>query len=192
MALALAGRVEQITCVDTDANAIGFLRRELSARGLSNVQAVQGDGERLAGRWDTVLLMNYRRWDDRLPHYLSLCGRNLIAISRVNCESNAGLSHRYPMREGTARAIHARLTAMNARYTYREATLEYGQPFADRAQAAAFVREYAAELAESDVQPFLEKRLRQTGNERWPLYLPNEKRMGIFIIPALGGEDGEA
>ena len=89
---------------------------------------------------------------------------------------------REPRREeGTARTKDF-LEKEGVRYRLDEAVLEHGQPFADLAAAREFVGHYADDLPLDALDGFLREKLIETGDPRFPLYLPKRKPIGLFVI----------
>lgn len=79
-------------------------------------------------------------------------------------------------------ATKAYLDAKGVKYAHEALALEYGQPFADREDARAFVRAYTRPMSEELLEAYLEEKLEKTGDEKWPYYLPNWKEFGLFVI----------
>ena len=76
----------------------------------------------------------------------------------------------------------ADLDAMGVKYAHEALALEYGQPFANREDARAFVRAYTRPMSDEILEAYLAEKLEKTGDKKWPYYLPNRKEFGLFVI----------
>ncbi|MBP1762598.1 MAG: hypothetical protein H6Q64_2140, partial [Firmicutes bacterium] len=64
----------------------------------------------------------------------------------------------------------------------QDVSLEFGQPLRSMEEARSFVRAEASRISEEDLSNFLSERLVETGQEKYPFYIPNLKTFGIFEI----------
>ncbi len=179
---ALSPYIGKIDCVDKSAEAIRCLAEMIAARRATNLTARCADARDVRGQWDTVLTVFFGRIDDALDAYLPLCRENLIAVVHGNPQGNLGPEGYHPPKCNTVALTANALTARGVRFTLVEDALEYGQPFTSREEAAAFVRAYSKNPPNMAVDDYLDARLLSTGKEQYPLYLPNLKPFGIFII----------
>ena len=83
----------------------------------------------------------------------------------------------------TLGAISEALRAMGIPFTFDTQELEHGQPFASLDEAVQFFRIYSKDEAPGAVTPeAVLPRLQKTGDDAFPYYLPQIKRLGILTI----------
>lgn len=181
--LALAGDVGEITCVDNNADVLDLLDATLQARHITNIATRLADAATLDGLWDTVLMTFYGRFADHISHYLSLCREAVIAVVHANAHGHANdpLDTALP-KDFALDTTAAALDAMGVRYTQEIHSLEYGQPFQTREDAAAFIDAYGKRPPDMAMDAYLSRRLMETRDKRYPLYMPHLKRFGIFVV----------
>ena len=183
--LALAPVLGSVTCLDRSQAALSALASLAAAQRLSNVETVLGDAEQLSGVWDHTLLISFGR-PEQYPLWLAHCRRSLIAVVREDSSAAFGPGH--PAKHNTADRTAAFLDGHGIPYTLTRHVLEYGQPLRSREDAVEFVQAYATD-ASADIGPYLDRALRSTGDGAFPLYLPNQKRFGIFVLPSAREEE---
>lgn len=179
---ALSSAISEITCVDESSEALTCLERLASARGVSNVRAIQADAYALEGRWDTVLAVFFGTFADHLNALLRLCNESVIAIVHADAQGLLGPKEYHPPKCNTVSQTKKELDAMGIRYTCEEHALEYGQPFASLSEAEVFVKAYSKNPPGVAIQKYLEETLVETGNAEYPYYLPNRKGFGMFQV----------
>ena len=179
---ALSGHVAAISCVDKDPDAIAFVEREMTRRGVNNMETLCCDAFSLDRQWDTVLLVFFGRIAENIDHYLRLCRKNVIAVVRGG--ENQGFDgkryispHRYSAAQ-TAQVLDGR----RVNYHLKNAVLEYGQPLESVEDALSYITAYEKFPPEQDPAEYLAGNLVCTGDERFPVYLPYKKHIGIFEI----------
>ena len=179
--LALADHCSAITCVDISPEAIGHVRRRAAARGLENISALCTDASELTGSWDTVMAIFFGG-NQICGDYFHLAGKRFILITNARRKGNFGPEGHQVVKCSDIATTKAYLDARGVKYAHEALALEYGQPFADREDARAFVRAYTRPMSEELLEAYLEEKLEKTGDERWPYYLPNRKEFGLFVI----------
>lgn len=179
---ALSPFIRNITCVDRDPAVIRCLSTTAAARGAARIEACCGDATAVRGCWGTVLTVFFDRTGDALHAFYPLCRDQMIAVVHASAPDAPDDAARHPSRRDAIPRMADSLGALGARYAFSEAALEFGQPFASRQEAAAFVRAYAKNPPDMSVDDYLDARLVHTGERRFPLYLPNQKAFGVFVI----------
>ena len=177
--LELAPQVESICCVDISEEALSHLRETAARRGISNLEIICCDSFELERTFDVIYLCFFSSQD--IERFLPMC-RKLIAI--VSGESNAPF---FPQqfrkkRRRTVEDEKRYLAGLGLGYTLTERVFEFGQPLTSIEDARAFVRVYAPEIPQRELDEFLELRLVETGDARYPLYMPRKKTIGIFEV----------
>lgn len=88
-----------------------------------------------------------------------------------------------PLRGETAPAACEALHAMGVPFRFDARELEHGQPFASLDEAVQFFRIYSKDEAPGAVtSEAVLPRLQKTGDDAFPYYLPQIKRLGILTI----------
>lgn len=177
----LAPYFEHITCVDISREAAQSVEAHAACLGINNISACCMDADKLRGEWDTVLAL-FHGGTEIFSRYFHLAGDRLILATHGDKKGNFGPEKHKVDKCFDVSGVKARLDALGVRYSLREITLEYGQPFTDLPDAEAFVRAYSTPMNKSELDSYLAQRLEKTGNEKFPYYLPNQKKIGTFLI----------
>ncbi|MDL2317795.1 class I SAM-dependent methyltransferase [Eubacteriales bacterium OttesenSCG-928-A19] len=180
--LSLSRHVKAITCVDQNQEVLTFLERAAAARGISNLHTRCADAFTLQGQWDSVIMLFFGRIAENPRAFLSLCNENVIAVVRADAYGHLGPKGYHPAKHNTVQKTAAQLDAQGIRYSLAEDALEYGQPLESHEEAETFVRAYSRGITEDALHAYLQEKLVKTGEEKYPLYLPNRKAFGIFCI----------
>ena len=178
--LELAAYVKRLTAVDINENVIDALRRDAEKLGLQNLHARAGDASSMTETFDIVLMSFFGK--SGVENYLKLCRRKLVRI--VNADNKSSLypeSHR-SIEKDTVPIVQKELEDLRIAYKLELYSMEFGQPFRSRRDAEQFVQNNAPKATEAEISSFLNDRITLTGRSDFPLYLPNRKELGIFII----------
>lgn len=179
--LELAPYFEQITCVDISQEAIAAVERRSRELGRSNISTICKDASELEGEWETVIALFFGG-GDVLAKYFHLAQKQMILVVHGAREGNFGPEGHKVSKKFDMKSVKAFLDEQGVKYTLRETELEYGQPLTDREDAEAFVTAYSTAMDKKQVNAYLQEYLKKTGNDRFPYYLPNQKKLGIFVI----------
>ena len=178
---ALADHCSAITCVDISPDAIAHVHRKAAAQGIENINALCMDASELTGSWDTVMAIIFGG-SQICTDYFHLAGKRFVLITNAHRKGNFGPEGYQAIKCSNITTTKDYLDAMGVKYTHEAFALEYGQPFADREDARAFVRAYTRPMSDEMLEAYLEENLKETGEEKWPYYLPNRKEFGLFVI----------
>lgn len=181
--LELAAFVSSLTAVDLSENAIAALQRDAEALGLKNLSASVRDASSLSEQFDIALLSFFGQ--SNMLDFLKLCRKRLVRIA--GADNRSGL---YPERyrctvKDTVPTIIEELDKNSVPYKLELHTIEFGQPLKSRQDAEQYILKNAPEATAHEIGEFLEKSITYTGREEFPLYLPNPKELGIFIIDVI-------
>lgn len=179
--LALAPHVEHITCVDISPEAIRAVENHACRLGRSNISTLCMDASGLEGEWDTVMAL-FHGGPGVVSKYLRLAKKQLILAAHGTLKGNFGPEGRKVTKCFDVNGVKEYLDSQEIRYSLQELTLEYGQPLTDLRDAEAFVTAYSTPMGKSELDAYLRERLEKTGDEKFPYYLPNQKRLGLFVI----------
>ena len=176
----LAPFMAKITAVDTNENATEFLRHEAMTSGLSNLSIIHGVASSLTETFDFVLLSFFGKSD--LFEMMKLCKQRLIRI--VSAENKSGL---YPQKyrckvKDTVPIVQEELDAMGISYKLELHSIEFGQPLRSWQDAKQYVIQNAPVASDDEVSGFLDENIVRTDDGDFPLYLPNQKELGIFVL----------
>lgn len=177
----LAKYVKSITCVDINAAAARSVAERAAQLGLCNITALCADASGLEGSWDTVIGIFYggiRFFHDALPRTRE---RAIMVTYKSMVGKFGPPAHKLPKRHNVE-DIESFLSSRGIRYHLYQHVLEHGQPLLDREDARSFVRAYTTPMSDPELERYLDSRLISTGDPRYPLYLPKEKELGIFVV----------
>lgn len=173
--LRLAPMVSHITCVDIDESVLVHLERQARETGAANLAARCCDVAELDGRFDVVLMTFFGHPPRLMFDCMRRASRKLIRV----VHAHAGGAGR---KRETVRDIAAALEEAGCVYQLTEGRFEFGQPLRSLEEARAFVLCNSPGLLPRQVDGYLRQRLEETGRADFPLYLPGEKALGIFVI----------
>lgn len=174
---ALSPHIGRISCVDKDQGAVDAVGRGAKARGIHNLELICADANALNGLWDTALAVFFGGAGTGALRYLPLCREYLIMV--VHGDDADGDYH--PPKCSSVSGMRRALGDAGVSFALSEHTLEYGQPFSNREEALRFVTAYQKNPPGESADQYIDRLLRP-GRDGYPLYLPNAKRFGIFIV----------
>jgi len=176
----LAPFMTEITAVDINESALIILRDEAAASGLNNLTVMNSDAAALTGTFDVVLMSFFGQ--SNMLEFLKLCRRRLIRI--VSADNKSGL---YPQKyrckvKDTVPIVQDELDAKGISYKLYLHSIEFGQPLRSWQDAIEYILKNAPEASIDEVNDFLNKSIIHTDESDFPLYLPNQKELGIFVL----------
>lgn len=180
--MALAPHVASVTAVDAEPAVIASLAARAGQAGLCNLHAVCGDARALGQEFDVVFMSFFGCRPEELERFARMAKKRLIRV--VNIENKGSLYPEKYRRTKKNLAADVERELAEAGYTFEllRRTFEFGQPLRSREAGLAYLRDLAPEAPGDELLAFLDGHARQTGREDFPLYLPNAKEVGIFII----------
>lgn len=184
--LELAPHVRKLTAFDIDPEVVGILEKDAQSRSLHQLCALCADAGAFRERFDVVLMSFFGKSEKDITHCLDMCCKKMIRI--VNVENKSSL---YPARhrktvKDTVSIVSRELEEQGLSFHLETPSIEFGQPFRSRQGAECFVRCHAPDIESRELENFLKEHLVGTGESDFPFYLPNEKKVGIFIIDKRG------
>ena len=177
----LASQIEQITCVDISQEAVSAVERQAQELGLTNVTAKCMDGTKAEGQWETVMAL-FHGGKEVFSKYFHLAKDQLILGAHGSLTGSFGPEGRKVMKCFDTNAVRDYLDSLGVKYHLQELSLEYGQPMESWQDAQEFVSAYTMPMEQDELNAYLEEKLEETGNERFPYYLPKKRSMGLFVI----------
>ena len=177
----LAPYLARLTCVDISPEAIGAVERHARRLGLNNISTLCMDASGLEGEWDTVMAL-FHGGENVISKYFHLAKEQLILAAHGTLQGNFAPDGRKVTKCFDVRGIQDYLDRQGIRYSLQQLTLEYGQPLTDLSDAEAFVTAYSLPMEKSELDAYLHRRLEKTGDDKFPYYLSNQKKLGLFVI----------
>ena len=174
--------IQSITCVDQNPAALCYLEGMARARTVGNIKTICTDARDVQGHWDHILMVFYGRMDEHIERHFPQCEESIIAVVHADAREWLEDEADHPRKCNTVANTAGILKARNVRYTLIEDAIEYGQPFESREEAAVFAEVYVKCPPSMTMDAYLDKSLTHINHPKYPLYLPNLKRFGVFII----------
>ena len=178
----LCKKVKSITCVDIDPEAIRLCSSEIARRGITNIKPLLSDAKELAGTWDTVISVFHGTTEALVDFYVKRARKKVVAVTHTEGLGNFGPRAYKSAKCTTAITAAELLGGRGIKYTHISSALEYGQPFRELENAWEFVEAYSKNAPGEAIEEYLSENLVETRDLEYPLYLPNVKNFGIFII----------
>lgn len=180
--LALSPYVSSITAVDIEPKVVDALAQDIETFGISNIHPLCRDSASVDQQFDVGIMSFFGKSGHDMLCYRKRCRKKLIRI--VNAKSR---SHLYPQsyrktEKDTIPIVKNELTSKGIPFECIDVSIEFGQPFRSQTSAEDFILNHAPEASIQEVQDFLAEHATMTGREDFPIYLPNQKQLGIFVI----------
>lgn len=178
----LAPFVKKIYAIDISQDVIDVLRQDIKVLSLNNVLPRCANADSLNETCDVGIMSFFGKSVRDMLYYRGLCNKHLIRI--VNMQNTSTL---YPTRhrkavKNTAIQVTQELKQSNMAFEFIDTFIEFGQPLRSQEDAVAYVKSNAPNATLEEIYEFLETHVKDTGRLDYPLYLPNLKHLGIFII----------
>lgn len=168
-----------VMAIDSDEKALAELRK----RQPNNVTVICADVDKMPCEaiCDTLVLSFFGRITENknLDKYLSFCRNRLIAVVSGSAESSISPTGHSRMEKERPPKIAAFLDERKIPFHFREAELEFGQPFKTLDDAAKFIQYYAKDSTMEEAFSHAKRQLKNIDNG---YYLPYHKKLGIFTI----------
>ena len=169
---------------DVSDAALDVLRETIRTQNLTNITPLPCDLLQSTDRtrYDGMVFCFFGSLAEILPVARRQCAKTFVIIKK-NYELHRFSLTAQPIRGETAPAACEALRAMGIPFTFDTQELEHGQPFASLDEAVQFFRIYSKDEAPGAVTPeAVLPRLQKTGDDAFPYYLPQIKRLGILTI----------
>ena len=176
---ALYPLLERIDCVDINEVVLDSVKKRAKALGIHNIFPRKADADELKGRWDVVFVSFFGGLD--LDKYLPLC-KKLIAVVGVNATKGIypQKGHKFKKAEVTDVKDYLEKKGLSYRLICRK--FEFGQPFTSLDDAMAFLNSYSEGIKKEEAESFLSENMVKTKSEKYPLFIPRMKSLGIFEL----------
>lgn len=181
LSLALAPYVGAVTAVERDSQALAVLEREVKARGIANVTAVQDDvlAYRPDTRFDAMVFCFFGSIEEILAAAARCCRGTVLAVVRNDARHRFSGKSRGPGRHSYDTACRI-LTEKGISFTTRTASFAFDQPFRSLEAARRFFELYGG-------SEDWRARLVETGDPEFPWRLPSRRDFGLIVFQAGDG-----
>ncbi|WP_303864896.1 methyltransferase [Alkalibaculum bacchi] len=177
--LELLHNIENITCTDINQVALNALKQTINEKNIQNISTQIMDSNHIQGQWDIILVSFFgaKELESFLPH----C-KKLIAVVHDDKEGK-----RFPTKGDTFKKMNVSNVEENLReksihYSLTHHAFEFGQPLTSIKEAREYIQGHTPDITPEDLEVFLSEKLKNTGEEKYPFYIPRMKKMGIFEI----------
>lgn len=177
----LSQYVKNITALDMDSNVINYLSHYCERNKVSNISALCDDFKNYKEKHSVVLMSFFGR-DGQMEYCYSRCEKKLIRIVNWANEGNMYPNKYRKRSKSSVPMVDQILKESKKKYQLIDTTLEFGQPLVSIDDGIAFVKHNAPDASEKEIRDFLEKKSEKSELDKYDFYLPNKKRIGIFVI----------
>lgn len=182
LSLSLAPYVGAVTAVERDSQALAVLEREVKARGIANVTAVQDDvlAYRPDTRFDAMVFCFFGSIEEILAAAARCCRGTVLAVVRNDARHRFSGKSRGPGRHSYDTACRI-LTEKGISFTTRTASFAFDQPFRSLEAARRFFELYGG-------SEDWRSQLVETGDPEFPWRLPSRREFGLITFQMGDGE----
>lgn len=182
LSLSLAPYVGAVTAVERDSQALAVLEREVKARGIANVTAVQDDvlAYRPDTRFDAMVFCFFGSIEEILAAAARCCRGTVLAVVRNDARHRFSGKSRGSGRHSYDTACRI-LTEKGINFTTRTASFAFDQPFRSLEAARRFFELYGG-------SEDWRARLVETGDPEFPWQLPSRREFGLITFQMGDGE----
>lgn len=181
LSLSLAPYVGAVTAVERDSQALAVLEREVKARGIANVTAVQDDvlAYRPDTRFDAMVFCFFGSIEEILAAAARCCRGTVLAVVRNDARHRFSGKSRGPGQHSYETACRI-LTEKEINFTTKTASFAFDQPFRSLEAARRFFELYGG-------SEDWRARLVETGDPEFPWRLPSRRDFGLIVFQAGDG-----
>lgn len=179
----LAAHVSRVTAADISSSALEVLRAQTAARGIGNIEILQTDLGCFTpdAPYDAMVFCMFGRTRQTLRIAKRCCNGRIVMVKKGYTHHRFSLGN-VPLRDETHITAAQELRALGVPFALETRVFEMGQPFRSLDDAVRFFRLYSKDEPGAITPEAVAARLRQTGEAEFPLYLPQEKALGLFTI----------
>ena len=167
LSLRLAPYCRQVTAADVSADALAVLLENCKKEGIANIETRCGEIEQLAPEtpYDAMVFCFFGTGNEALRIAKAQCRGPVVIIKKAWNEHRFSIGKQKMGHESYADTL----------------ALEMGQPFRSIADACRFFEIYN-KSGEAVTEEAVCARLEATGDNDFPWYLPQPKKMGIILL----------
>ena len=177
--LELHHNIENITCTDINQVALNALEQTINEKNIQNIRTQIMDSNHIQGQWDIILVSFFgaKELECFLPH----C-KKLIAVVHGDKEGNLSPTKCDTFKKMNVSDVEENLREKAIHYSLTHHAFEFGQPLTSIEEAREYIQDHTPDITPGDLEIFLSEKLKKTGEEKYPFYIPRMKKMGIFEI----------
>lgn len=177
--LELYHNIEQITCTDINQVALDALNKTIKEKKIQNIKTQIMDADNIQGQWDIILVSFFGAKD--IENFLPHC-KKLIAVVHGDKEGQLSPSKYDIYKKINTSNVEAKLKEKGIPYSLTQHAFEFGQPLTSIEEAKEYIQSHTLNVTPEDLNIFLSEKVKKTGEEKYPFYIPRMKKMGIFEI----------
>ena len=182
LSLTLAPHVAHVTAAERDDRALDVLRRELTARCITNVTPLCTDVLTYVPpeKFDAMVFCFFGSMEEILATAARCCRGTVLAVVRNDARHRFSGKSRGPGRHSYETACRI-LTEKGISFTTRTASFAFDQPFRSLEAARRFFELYGG-------SEDWRSRLVETGDPEFPWQLPSRREFGLITFQMGDGE----
>ncbi len=177
--LELSKKIERITCVDINKEAIRELEKNIKQQKIKNIQTRLISCDDIDDNWDVIYLSFFS--SSQLEKFLPSCQKLFAIVDKKN-ETKPYLEKYRTYHRNTYDKVEQQLNEKKIPYSVTEVSLEFGQPLVSVEDARNYIRTNYAGISDTDLNQFLDHYLIKTKNKEFPYYIKKNKAIGIFEV----------
>lgn len=177
--LELSKSIDRITCIDISQEAIAALKKSMEDKNITNIEPRVMDCKDIDENWDVINISFFgsRDLEEFLPH----C-KKLFAVINGNSATELTPEKANTFQKNTVSEAEQFLQLKKIPYSLSHAAFEFGQPLTSMEDAKSFIHSHSPGISPEDLTDLLSQRLIETGEEKYPFFIPRLKSIGIFEI----------
>lgn len=177
--LELHHSIKQTTCTDINQTALTTLQRIIDEKNIDNITTQIMDSNNIEGQWDIILVSFFgaRELQNFLPH----C-KKLIAIVHGDKKGKLSPPKCHTSKKMSVSDVEENLKAEGIHYSLSHHAFEFGQPLTSMEDAKEYIKDHTSNITTESLDLYLSQKIKKTGEEKYPFYIPHMKKMGIFEI----------
>jgi len=182
--LYLAPFCKIVSALDTNTGALDVLRQDTNNMGLKNTETIVCNADdvlALQREWDIIMMSFFGQLQSRFSVYKKISKKHIISIVNTVRKGELHPKEAADYNRPVVSDIEDFLKSNSIKYELINLEIEFGQPLKSIEDGVNFVRSFSKNISCKDAKDFIIKNTIKSCNE-FPLYLPNKKPIGIFVI----------
>ena len=183
LALQLAQRYPRVTAADISGQALANLHRMAAEKNVSNLEILETDMMTFTPEapYDAMVFCLFGRMREILRVAKRCCAGKIVVVKKAFTHHRFSVSS-VPLRDEVTDQAADFLRAQGVPFQLETKTFDMGQPLRSLDDAVRFFEIYSKDAPGTITRETVLPRLRETGDDVFPYYLPQEKALGRFIL----------